>query len=72
MTSSALLQEILRLPADQRLKLVEDIWDSIAASPDAVAVPDWHRTELDKRLSDPSERPTQSWDDVRSRLKPKL
>jgi putative addiction module component (TIGR02574 family) len=60
MTSSALLQEILRLPADQRLKLVEDIWDSIAASPDSVPVQDWHRVELDRRLADPSERATQS------------
>jgi putative addiction module component (TIGR02574 family) len=71
MTSSALLEEILRLPADQRLKLVEDIWDSIAASPDSVPVQDWHRIELDKRLADPSERATQSWDEVRDRLKPK-
>ena len=71
MTSSALLEEILRLPPDQRLKLVEDIWDSIAASPENVPVADWHRVELDRRLADATERPSQSWDDVQARLKPK-
>lgn len=71
MTPSALLDEILRLPADQRLKLVEDIWDSIATSPSNVPVPEWHRAELDRRLADPAERATLGWDDVEARLKPK-
>jgi putative addiction module component (TIGR02574 family) len=71
MTPSALLDEILRLPDEQRLKLLEDIWDSVAATPAAVPVPAWHRDELDRRLADPTEQPTQSWDDVEGRLKPK-
>jgi putative addiction module component (TIGR02574 family) len=43
MPPNTLLDEILRLPPDQRLQLVEDVWDSLAASPDDVRVPDWHR-----------------------------
>jgi putative addiction module component (TIGR02574 family) len=70
MTPSALLDEILRLPADQRLKLVEDIWDSLASSPTDVPVPQWHLDELDRRLADPSERATLTWDQVQARLKP--
>jgi len=50
MTPKAILNEILQLPLDERLKLVEAIWDSIAATPEAVPVPDWHRAELDRRL----------------------
>lgn len=68
MTPNALLDEILRLPADERLRLVEDVWNSLAASPDAVGVPDWHREELDRRLADPTEEATLSLNDVRSRL----
>jgi putative addiction module component (TIGR02574 family) len=71
MTSSALLDEILRLPPDQRLKLVEYIWDSLAASQTNVRVPDWHREELDRRLADPTEQATLTWTDVQARLKPK-
>lgn len=69
MTSKALLDEILRLPPDQRLALVEEVWDSLAASPDEVGVPVWHRDELESRLADPTERATLSWQDVQIRLR---
>jgi putative addiction module component (TIGR02574 family) len=57
------------LPPDQRLKLVEEVWDSLAASPDEVGVPQWHRDELDRRLADPSEQANVSWQDVQARLR---
>ena len=69
MTPNALLDEILRLPPEQRLKLVEVVWDSLASSPDAVGVPAWHREELDSRLADPNEQATISWQDVLARLR---
>ena len=68
MTPKAILTEILQLPLDERLKLVEDIWDSIAVAPEAVPVPDWHRAELDRRLSGTSPGPNLSWNDVRAKL----
>ena len=49
-----LFEQIQQLPLEERLKLVEDIWDGIAASPDSVPVPDWHRAELDQRLANPA------------------
>jgi putative addiction module component (TIGR02574 family) len=70
MAPRPLLDEILRLPADQRLKLVEDIWDSLAASPTDVPVPQWHMDELDRRLANPDERATLTWEQVQARLKP--
>lgn len=69
MTPKALLEEILRPPPDQRLQLVEDVWDSLAASPDEVGVPAWHRDELDRRLADPTDTTTLSWQDVQTRLR---
>ena len=69
MNSKAILDEILQLPMDERLKLVEDIWDSIAATPEVVPVPDWHRAELDRRLERASPGPGLSWDDVRAKLR---
>ncbi|MBM7333654.1 MAG: addiction module protein [Alcanivorax sp.] len=38
------------LPVDQRLRLVEDLWDSIAADQGNVELTDAHRQELDRRL----------------------
>ena len=69
MAPKALLDEILRLPPDERLRLVEDIWDSLAQTSDRLPVPDWHRTELDRRLADRTEQATIAWADVRSRLR---
>lgn len=69
MMCPALLDEILHLPPAERLRLVEDIWDSLAASTAAVPVPDWHRAELDQRLADPAERATISLDDLKARLR---
>ena len=44
------------LPIDQRLQLVEDIWDSIAeeanARPGSLPLSDAQRAELDRRLAD--------------------
>lgn len=69
MTAKALWDEILRLPIDERLKLVQDIWDSIAATPADVPVPDWHKAELDRRLDHPDPGPNLTWDQVRERLR---
>lgn len=69
MTPKGILDEILRLPADQQLELVEEVWDHLAASPSNVPVPAWHRAELDRRLAEATEQATQTWDDVRARLK---
>ncbi|MEW6169638.1 MAG: addiction module protein [Pseudomonadota bacterium] len=38
------------LPLDQRLRLVEELWDSIAADQEALPLTDEQRAELDRRL----------------------
>lgn len=65
MSPDTLRDEILRLSPAERLRLVEDIWDSLTASPSDVAVPDSHRAELDRRLADPNEKATLQWHEVR-------
>lgn len=42
--------KIQDLTIDERLRLVEDIWDSIAAEQDALPVTPEQRRELDSRL----------------------
>jgi putative addiction module component (TIGR02574 family) len=68
MTPKTLRDEILRLPPDDRLDLLEEIWDSLATSPTDVPVPDWHKTELDRRLDHPAAGAPESWDAVKARL----
>lgn len=38
------------LPIEERIRLVEDLWDSIAADQRSVPLTDAQRTELDRRL----------------------
>ena len=38
------------LPVDQRIRLVEDLWDSIAADQSAIPLSDDQRAALDERL----------------------
>ena len=69
MSRPALLNEILDLPPEERLQLVEKIWDSLAVSATAVPVAEWHQAQLDHRLDDPTERATASWEQVQGRLR---
>lgn len=41
-----------KLPLETRLKIVEDLWDSIAAEEHRLALTDAQRAELDRRLDD--------------------
>ena len=47
-----LVAEILALPVPERVRLVEAIWDSISAVPDALPLTDWQKQELDRRLAE--------------------
>jgi putative addiction module component (TIGR02574 family) len=38
------------LPLEERIRLVEDLWDSIAEEEAALPVPESHKRELDARL----------------------
>ena len=71
MTKEALLAEILRLPPEERIELLGDAWDAIAATPDDVPMPAWHVDVLEKRLAELSPQYL-SWDEVRERLKESL
>ena len=64
------LPELLKLSVAERIQLVEDIWDSIAAEPDAVPLSDELREELDRRLADQAANPGvgKPWSEVKARL----
>ncbi len=68
--SSPNIEEIVKLSVAERIELVEDIWDSIAATPDSLPVTDAQRRELDRRLADYRDHPddVRSWQAVRSSL----
>jgi putative addiction module component (TIGR02574 family) len=44
--------DITRLSPAERLELLERLWDSLSATPDAVPLTEAQREELDRRLDD--------------------
>ncbi|HEX9728048.1 MAG TPA: addiction module protein [Gemmatimonadales bacterium] len=61
------MDEILRLPVEERLNLLEQVWNSVAADPARVPVPEWRIEELDRRLED-SYPERVSWNELKSRF----
>ena len=63
--------DILGLPVQERIRLVELIWDSVAAIPEAVEISPALKAELEARLAEFEASPEAgySWDQVKSRLK---
>ncbi|MGY6276936.1 addiction module protein [Methylomonas sp. MgM2] len=65
------ITDILALPVQERIQLVELIWDSVAAVPEAVEVSPELKAELELRMVEFERNPESgySWDQVKSRLK---
>jgi putative addiction module component (TIGR02574 family) len=63
--------DITSLTPEERLSLLEELWDSLAAAPDAVPLTEAQRTELDRRLDDlDREGPVGiPWEEVLSRIR---
>lgn len=61
---------ILELPVQERLRLIETIWDSIIEVPEAVPVSDELKAELDSRLEAyyTNRSAVRPWDEVRAEL----
>ena len=63
-------KDILSLSIAERIELVADIWDSIAEVPEAVALTDAQKAEVDRRLDAYHQNPTAGapWSVVRDRI----
>ena len=68
------LDDIRQLSVDERLELLEQIWETIAAEPDHVRLSNDQVAELDRRLDDYERDPEQGspWEQVRERIENSL
>jgi putative addiction module component (TIGR02574 family) len=62
-----------QLSVDDRLLLLEEIWDSIAADPESVPVSDAQKLDLQDRLNAYQDDPKAGapWEEVKARLRSK-
>jgi len=68
---STQLSDILQLTIAERIQLAEDIWDSVAAFPEALPLTDAQKEELDRRLQAYAKNPNEgiSWDELKDKLR---
>jgi len=64
---------IFDLSPAEKLQLVEDLWDELAADPDAVPVHDWQKQELARRRANLMNNPASglSWEQVKRNVRAK-
>ena len=69
MDLSTTLAEITSLSVDERIQLIEAIWDSIAAEPGEPAVTEPQREELERRMAAHAASPETAvpWEQVKAR-----
>ncbi len=65
---------LAKLSVAERIQLVEDLWDSIAADTGEIAMTDAQRVELERRLADLQQDPDagEPWSDVRARIEKRM
>jgi putative addiction module component (TIGR02574 family) len=61
--------EIANLTAEERLHLLEELWDSLSATPEAVPLTNAQREELDRRLDELDREGGIPWDTVVQRIR---
>ncbi len=62
---------VFDLSPSEKLQLVEDLWDDLAATPAVVPVHDWQKDELARRKSNLLRNPASalSWQEVQRRVR---
>jgi putative addiction module component (TIGR02574 family) len=68
---SRLDPSVFDLSPAEKLQLVEDLWDDLAANPDDVPVHDWQVQELERRKANLLANPATglAWDEVKQRIR---
>jgi len=63
--------DIQKMTPEERLRLIEDLWESFRARPAELPLSTAHRAELDRRLDeiDGGDTETIPWEDVKRRLR---
>lgn len=62
---------IFNLSSPEKLQLVEDLWDDLAASPSDIPVYQWQKKELARRKSRLIDDPDSglSWEEIKGRVR---
>ena len=62
---------IFGLTPSEKLQLVEDLWDDLAATPEDIPIHDWQKEELERRKTNLAANPASglSWEEVKRQVR---
>ena len=65
------MSSVFDLSPSEKLQLVEDLWDDLAATPEEVPVQEWQKEELARRKANLTKHPASglSWAEVKRRVR---
>ena len=65
------MTSVFDLSPAEKLQLVEDLWDDLAATPEEVPVHDWQHQELARRKANLLTNPASglAWEEVKRRVR---
>ena len=65
------VSSIFDLSPSEKLQLVEDLWDDLAATQEAIPVHDWQKEELARRKANLMKSPASGlmWEEVKRRVR---
>ena len=63
---SKVLEQALELPLPEQMELLDALWENLYSHAQDLPVPQWQKTELDKRLENPST--SRPWREVKQDL----
>ncbi|RJP29295.1 MAG: addiction module protein [Candidatus Omnitrophota bacterium] len=68
---SVSITSVFDLSPAEKLQLVEDLWDDLAAKPEAVPIYDWQKEEISRRKANLSQNPSSglAWEEVKRRVR---
>jgi len=64
-------RSVFDLSPSEKLQLVEDLWDDLAADPESVPVHEWQKQELARRYENLLRNPAAglTWEEVKRRVR---
>jgi putative addiction module component (TIGR02574 family) len=65
------VSSVFDLTPSEKLQLVEDLWDDLASTPEAIPVHNWQKEELDRRKANLLQAPDSglTWAEVQRRVR---
>ena len=70
MDLNSLIHEVRNWPVEDRLRLIEEVWDGLAAAPEMNDLTDAQKQDLQRRLDAYRDNPRagSTWEEVKARL----